>query len=274
MLAGVLVHPDHKEVFPFCPEPITKKDGQTKNDSERSAIARFLTHFRREHPHLATVVVEDALHAHAPHIRQLYDLNMRFIIGVKPKGNKALFSWVKGVTQKRCTIKRKGSKYHFSFVNNVPLNDSNPDLKVNFFECWETTPKGLERHFSWITDIELTRQNIYELSRGARARWHIENETFNTLKNQGYQFEHNFGHGYNNLSNVFALLMMLAFLVDQVQQRSCGLFQAAWKKNGTKLNLWYLIRSLFTNYLILSWKDLFIALSQGFEAAILQPNTS
>jgi hypothetical protein len=26
--------------------------------------------------------------------------------------------------------------------------------------------------------------------RGARARWKIENETFNTLKNQGYHIEH------------------------------------------------------------------------------------
>ena len=31
--------------------------------------------------------------------------------------------------------------------------------------------------------------------RGGRARWKIENETFNTLKNQGYHFEHNYGHG-------------------------------------------------------------------------------
>ena len=32
----------------------------------------------------------------------------------------------------------------------------------------------------------------------------VENETFNTLKNQGYQLEHNFGHGTKNLSTVFA----------------------------------------------------------------------
>ncbi|MDP1949737.1 MAG: hypothetical protein Q8K59_01300, partial [Nitrosomonas sp.] len=36
------------------------------------------------------------------------------------------------------------------------------------------------------------------------------------LKTQGYHFEHNFGHGYRHLSTVFACLMMLAFLVDQV----------------------------------------------------------
>ena len=42
-------------------------------------------------------------------------------------------------------------------------------------------------------------------------------------KNQGYQFERNFGHGYKNLSHVFGLLMRLAFLIDQVQQRCYGI---------------------------------------------------
>jgi hypothetical protein len=33
--------------------------------------------------------------------------------------------------------------------------------------------------------------------RAGRARWKIENETFNTLKNQGYNFEHNYP--YNDI---------------------------------------------------------------------------
>ena len=72
------------------------------------------------------------------------------------------------------------------------------------------------------------------LMRGARARWKIENETFNTPKNQGYHFEHNFGHAYQHLSTVFAYLMLLAFLLDQVQQHCCGLFQQALAKEGYK----------------------------------------
>ena len=66
-----------------------------------------------------------------------------------------------------------------------------------------------------------------QLMRAGRARWKIENETFNTLKNQGYCFEHNFVHGKKNLSTVFAFLMMLAFLIDQIQQRCCKLFRQA-----------------------------------------------
>ena len=62
--------------------------------------------------------------------------------------------------------------------------------------------------------------------RCGRRRWAIENETFQTLKaRDAYRFEHNFGYGKNHLSDVFATLAMLAFLIDQVQQHCCPLFR-------------------------------------------------
>lgn len=63
----------------------------------------------------------------------------------------------------------------------------------------------------------------------------IENETFNTLKNQGYNFEHNFGHGYTHLCSVMTMLMLmlLAFLIDQVQQACCKVYQKARQHVGT-----------------------------------------
>jgi len=101
--------------------------------------------------------------------------------------------------------------------------------------------------------------------RGGRARWRIENETFNTLKNQGYHFEHNFGHGYQHLSVVFAILMMLAFLVDQVQQLCCPLFQAVWAQLGSKRRLWEKMRALFYAYALESMQHLFEALLYGLK---------
>lgn len=50
---------------------ILKQDGSVKNDSERNASKRFITHYRREHPHLPTVVLEDAMSANAPHLKTL-----------------------------------------------------------------------------------------------------------------------------------------------------------------------------------------------------------
>jgi len=91
----------------------------------------------------------------------------------------------------------------------------------------------------------------------------IENETFNTLKNQGYQFEHNFGHGYKNLSHVFGLLVFLAFLVDQVQQRCCGLFKAALVKMRKKIRFWDRLRAIFLEFYIESWADVFTWITEG-----------
>jgi hypothetical protein len=42
--------------------------------------------------------------------------------------------------------------------------------------------------------------------RGGRTRWKIANETCNTLKNQGYNFAHNDGHGEQHLSVVFTMV--------------------------------------------------------------------
>ena len=57
------------------------------------------------------------------------------------------------------------------------------------------TKEGKRHTWCWVTDIELTKDTVEAVMRGGRCRWHIENQTFNTLKNQGYNIEHNYGHG-------------------------------------------------------------------------------
>jgi len=84
MLGATLVHPDLKEVIALAPEPIIKQDGQTKNDCERNATRRWLKHFRQEHPRLPVIIVEDGLAANAPHLHDLEDARVHYIIGVKP----------------------------------------------------------------------------------------------------------------------------------------------------------------------------------------------
>ncbi len=157
--------------------------------------------------------------------------------------------------------------HRFRILNEVPLNKSNQELLVNFMEYWEYS-KGKDKityHNTWITDFTLTKENAYILMRGGRARWKIENETFNTLKNQGYNFGHNYGLGEKYLAEVFAMLTMLAFLVDQIQQLCCTLFQSVWKKLGSKKSLWESIRSLFKCFQFESMEMLYKALLYGFE---------
>jgi len=261
MLGAVLVHPDHREVIPLAPEPIEKQDGSEKNDCERNAAKRLLRKIRQEHPHLKLIVVEDGLASNAPHVRELQQLNMHFILGAKPGDHPFLFAQVIAAFEagRVTTISWTEDDVlcEISFLNDVPLNESNQDVRVNFLQYGEFYANGEERKWSWITDLQISRQNAGTLVKGGRCRWKIENETFNTLKNQGYHFEHNYGHGEQNLSVVFAMLMMLAFLVDQVQQLCCPLFRAVWKKAGSKRALWERLRSHFWHFIFQSMRQLY-----------------
>jgi hypothetical protein len=270
MLGAALVHPEQRAVIPLMPEPIVKQDGTGKNDCERNAAKRFIAKLRKDHPHLKFIVTEDSLSSNAPHIATRHAHGLHYILGVKDGDHAYLFEQVQAAEQAgRVTSYERHDRaarvvHRFRFVNDVPLNTSNRDVRVNFIEYWEVGEHKVQ-HFSWVTDLRVSQRNVYHLMRGGRARWKIENETFNTLKNQGYHFEHNYGHGTQNLSVVFAMVMMLAFLVDQTQQLCCALFQAVWSKLGSKRLLWERMRALFYDYALESMRQLLEALFYGLE---------
>lgn len=270
MLGAALIHPDQRAVIPLMPEPIVNGDGMDKNDCERNAAKRFVAKLRQDHPHLKCIVTEDSLSSNAPHIETLHAHGLHYILGVKEGDHAYLFQQVQAaehagrITSYERHDRAAGVLHRFRFVNDVPLNASHVDVRVNVIEYWEISDAKVQ-HFSWVTDLRVSKRNVYHLMRGGRARWKIENETFNTLKNQGYNFEHNYGHGEQHLSVVFAILMTLAFLVDQAQQLCCALFQAVWMKLGSKRLLWERMRALFYTYALASMRQLFEALLYGLK---------
>ena len=266
MLAAVMIHPDIKQVIPFCPEPIIKQDGEKKNDCERNACARILKKINDDHPKLKLIIVEDGLASNAPHIRDLKRFGMSFILGAKPGDHKFLFEEFQlAESRLKSLILRDENFIHsFEYVNGLQLNESSPDVTINFLQYIEFRSNKDPLTFSWVTDIEITDTNVYQLMRGGRARWKIENETFNTLKNQGYEFEHNYGHGNNNLSTVLSFLMMLAFFVDQVQFLSSKIVQQAVIKVKRVREFFFKIRALFDIFIFDSWADLYEVIASGF----------
>jgi len=265
-LSGVLIHPKQKVVIPFSPEPITRHDGDNKNDCERHAARRFLERLRREHPLIKAIITEDGLSSNAPHIELLKQLDYCYILGCKPGDHTHLFEFIEASDSlgviKKTSLNVEKRTIAFRYMNDVELNDASK-LKTNFFECIETRAGGTHLRFSWVTDITITNENIFQLMRAGRARWKIENETFNTLKNQGYEFEHNFGHGQHYLSSNMMMLMMLAFLIDQSQLLGCRVYQKAKERAGRWAHLWEVVRGLIHNFEIDSWDTLLQALAFG-----------
>ncbi|WP_084813763.1 transposase [Desulfogranum japonicum] len=273
MYAAAIVHPDRKEVVPLYPEMITKQDGSTKNDCERNASGRFWDAVREDHPHLKIIALEDGLSSNSPHIRHLQSHNIRFILGAKEGDHEHLFAHVdkaaeRGeVTDLTLEDPENSDIIHcFRFINQVPLNASNEDLLVNFMEHWEVDKEGnVINRFAWVTDLEITTDNAMDIMRAGRSRWRIENETFNTLKNQGYNLGHNYGLGKKHLSGVFTTLMMLAFLIDQACQISCWLYQEALRNCGSKRDLWEKVRGVFHMFTVDSMETIYRAIAFGYE---------
>lgn len=291
MLAASLVHPDFKEVFPLCPEPIYNRDGKSKNDCEQNAFKRFVKDFRREHPKLDVVMSLDALYATEPPVRLLFEHDCSFIMSVK-ETNGTVYMQVNegeedGLTKHHEYNYEVGDKvkknvhHKYRYCKNVRLNQKMTSPKVNFVEFWETItwegkngPEEQKRYFAWITDLDVNKESIVKIMRGGRTRWKIENETFNTLKNQGYNLEHNYGHGKKNLSINFIMMMFLAFLIDQIQQASCQKFKEVLKKKERLSYVWKTFASQFEQLLFENWEEFYGLIVGDFKLEAKLVNTS
>ena len=215
LLSSAIVNPDTNVVLPLLHEAITHQDGNTKNDCEQNAAKRLIPDLKKAFPRLDMIIVEDALSGNASHIKLLKKQGFRFIIRAKYGSQKSLFDAAQAVMmnalskklerpkslstydefEEEVLIKNHKVTRGYRLFNQLPLNKLNPDIKVNLLEYWEVDEKGKEKNFSWVSDIKLSRDNVYHVMRAGRSRWKIENETFNTLKNLGYNLEHNYGHG-------------------------------------------------------------------------------
>ena len=249
LLGAVAVHPDQSTVFPVACEAIVRQDGSTKNDCELNASKRIIPQIRAALGDEKIIAIFDALYINGPHIKALMAENMSYIIG--SKGQTYVDIQVEALRKNNelqsLSWKSEGKKCTINFTNGLILNGQHQEILTNYFEYTEIEIKSGKQLFysTWITDLEITRDNVQEFVKVARSRWKIENETFNTLKNQGYHLEHNYGHGVQYLATNFAILTFVAFLVDQIAQHLDKDFQAAKAVCKTFKSLWEKVRSIF-----------------------------
>ena len=259
ILQGVIVHPDIRQVLPLAPEPIQNTDGNKKQDCEINAGKRMVANIRKQHPKLPIIIVGDGLYSKQPFVDAVKQSRMSFILVAKPDDHKVLFEWVRelqalGDGGSLELTDKKGRKHRYRWINNVPLNGSKDADNVNFFQ-YELIPKNkVTYRNSWVTDIPVDELNVVDLVKGGRARWKIENETFNTLKNQGYHIEHNYGHGSQHLSMNFFVLNLLAFYMHQIFELTDQLYQCCRLKTSSRKAFFSLLRYTFQLLLFRDWQ--------------------
>ena len=261
LLAGAIVHPQLKIVLPLFPEPVQNGDGATKNDCETNAFLRFKNHAKSDFPKRKFIYLLDSLYAKSPTLKSILAGGDRFIANCKEGDHKTLFTENIPALENDPEFQFhetqvSGKKIRFRFINGIDIFKNKDSINCSFFEYQEQKKDGSWTRFTWLTDIEINLENILEIVSYGRSRWKIENETFNTLKSHGYNFEHNYGLGNKNLRANFAILMMLAFLSDQANELGDSVYQEAVVNCRIKRNFWERIRSVFKEFIVNSFDQI------------------
>jgi hypothetical protein len=260
-LGASLVAPGHKQVLALPPEFIAPQDGAEKQDCERSAAKRWLAKHGPALVRYRPIYLGDDLFACQPIATAIQNCGGNFILTCKPSSHKTIAEYLTGaeLQEHRQTVIQSGkrSTHIYRWLAGVPLRDSEDALSVNWFSVEICDAKGKRTYFnSFVTDLPITAETVAELAACGRARWKIENETFNILKASAHNLEHNFGHGKQTLASVLVTLNLLAFALHTVSQLCVLAWRTALAARGARYRFFEHLRTITAYIVFNDWTHL------------------
>ena len=153
------------------------------------------------------------------------------------------------------------------------MRDGEDAQLVNWCELTTTLPDGaIEYKNAFATNSEISKNNVKQIVADGRARWKIESENNNILKNRGYHLAHNFGHGEKYLSQLMLTLNLLAVLFHTVLEISDEKYGLIRSNLPTRQTFFDDICALTRYIYIESWDRLLLFMLHGLELEV--PDTS
>ena len=198
-----------------------------KQDCEQKAFVRLAAKIKKHFPRLPICILADGLYPNNTVFEICRKNGWQFIITLKDGCLKTFHAEVgllMATAQKREIYRRDKSgniRLWYSYLNDIEYDGH----YYNWVSCKEAlAPHNgqpvKEQFFVYITNVRQTLDNVIETADGGRLRWKIENEGFNTQKNQGYELEHKFSRvSYPALQNYYQILQ-IAHMIHQLAEKS------------------------------------------------------
>lgn len=271
-LAASIVASGHKQVLPLPPEFVAPQDGAEKQDCERNAAKRWLARHGSAVARYRPVVLGDDLFACQPIAAAIQQAGGNFILTCKPASHQTIAEYLYGATleEQHQSVQTRGKRTTtiYRWLCGVPLRATDDALTVNWFSVEIQNAKGKRTYFnSFVTDLAVTSGTVAELAACGRARWKIENETFNVLKTNGYNLEHNFGHGKQTLASVLVTLNLLAFAFHTAASMAVIAWRAAVIARGAAYRFFEHLRTITAYVVFRDWDHLL----RSIAAAAVRP---
>jgi len=224
-----------------------------KQDCERKAFTRLATRLKQAFPRLPILILADGLYPYEGFFATCKAHNWSYIVTFK-EGNlttiweevreRLLFQQKNHHQEQIIKPEQDTEERYYRWVTGLTYQG----YSLHWLECRETivqtNKKGasekIESIFTHITDLSLTAQNIVTTSRTGRLRWKIENEGFNSLKNEGYALQHKYSRVSYQATKNYYQLIQIAHLINQLMINSTR-FQKVYfstKNHPTLKSLW------------------------------------
>lgn len=157
----------------------------------------------------------------------------------------------------------------YRILRQQPLNSAHPDILVTVIQGERVYDKQVQVVGEGITTLTVTPATVAALVRYARQRWPIENEVFQTMKDQkGLNFEHNFGHGKAYLCDNLGMLMLVVALIDQFNVLLSPMVREVRGLSTHRGRLWERQRIYLCDRSVSGWHDFYTAMFGGLDPPV------
>lgn len=227
----------------------------TKQDCELKAFARLAHQLKKDFPQLRLCLCLDGLYANGSVLETCLENHWKYFITFKEGSMPAVWREYQALRDlcpedRRTHSPAEGVEQTFAWVSDLQYtDDQNRTHKFNAFQCQEQNGDG-KQFFAWLTNFSIGSYNVAALAnRGGRCRWKIENEGFNIQKNGGFNLEHAYSTGNQQIKN-FYVLLQIAHLILQLLEHGSLLGGDCKRLFGSLRNMARRLAESFRNRLI------------------------
>jgi len=196
-----------------------------KQDSENKAFKRLTRRLKKVFPRLPLVLLLDGLYPNDPVFNICKKYNWRYIITLKDKSLKSVQEEISDQVlfneyqNQRHVDSNSTHWFFYDYRIFKPIGYKGNKLHVfetRYEEKHKKTDASEQNRFVHVSDIELDPENIHSVSQAGRRRWKIENEGFNTQKNDDYKASHKYSRTNFNATKNYYELLQIADIINQL----------------------------------------------------------
>ena len=217
-----------------------------KQDCELKACYRLMDRLKKTFPCLKICICGDSLYAGKPFIEKCEAYGWKYVVRFKKGSIPYIYEEYENLKNREGNEGNKGKEtsgkkeIQWNHVSEIDYEGH----KVNYAWLMEEE-NGKKKEFSYITNLRIKKKGGKEIVTYGRRRWKIENEGFNTQKNQGYHLEHMYSRDYQGMKNHYYLIQtghMIAQILESWKKVWEGTRQSREQKHRRLLENWKTIR--------------------------------